>query len=259
MAQRCLSDEVHDRTTGEEKLSEDNRNFTNVVNPVYHYFGCVSFCERKTYFDLLDDSQKDRIRYEIRRVQRLRRFVEKYSPYKDNSNASQRAKQLEGKVLVDNVTDSLSAWRHFCEKWREKEKQDTKRRRHKQHPWCQQGCQADNIDEVVSDNDGEGYKVNRDMRGYLAKYKLSNTGDNQFYEAEDVVDKDLEKNGKRRMNIWKGSSPVQKATVYDLLDRPIENSTNHLRATGHDQKGMRPETLRYFHFPANNMKVCPQF
>lgn len=46
-------------------------------NHMVHYFGCLEFCQRKAYFQTLDDDVKEQIKTELRRVKFLRDALKK--------------------------------------------------------------------------------------------------------------------------------------------------------------------------------------
>jgi hypothetical protein len=66
---------------------------------VKHYFGCLRASERSEYFKTLDAKQQDRLRTEIRRFARLRRFFQEQEPEKTAS------------VLLKDLETSLEEWR----------------------------------------------------------------------------------------------------------------------------------------------------
>ncbi|RYP51857.1 hypothetical protein DL768_002893 [Monosporascus sp. mg162] len=113
------------------------------------------------------------------------------------------------------------------------------------------------------------YEPKRDTRAYLIEYTRDLKGSYQpaQYEEADLSSTD------QQTAVWKGKFPDRKAIVYDLLDRPsIEGGPNYLhdnsapaggtQTTAGSTDALHPTArnqprmpnLRYFHFPANNMK-----
>ena len=283
----CISAEVHDRRPGCEnrELSNETIDKDRITNSVVHYFGCVDFCEREAYFNTLDHNQKERIRDELRRVQRLKRFVEASTTRQGTTNipGTTTPKKQDGKALVQNVRESLSAWRHYrddrCQQFREGIAQ-YRRGRHGWH--ADAGCN-NNFDPASHPSVTTGkpnftranteteYDPDKDIKGYLVQYTMNGSG---YYERSVLVDDadrgdnnnaltEEQKIERERTKVWKGKFPAQKAIVYDLLRRPLEpNQPNYLhREYEGEQKSDQseptdpPHRLRYFHFPSNNMTV----
>lgn len=72
-----------------------------------HYFGCLRVEDRSEYFETLEPKQQDRLRTEIRRFARMRRFFEEQDTDKT------------ARILVTDLETSLKEWRslqHFPNK-----------------------------------------------------------------------------------------------------------------------------------------------
>ncbi|RYP89234.1 hypothetical protein DL769_000139 [Monosporascus sp. CRB-8-3] len=301
LAPYCISAEVHDRLPGTEdhKISDVNLDPRRVSNLVIHYFGCLEFCERETYFKKLDALNQDLIRDQLRRVNRLKLFVAKNCTRQSDSDGTTRDS------LVKNVQTSFANWRGDLNganatRWGAVQKHRLGRRKH-----CPPNCNVD-FDpiedprkETVSgaSNGVEGvtpgqrssqsssshatringqhnsdqleYNPDKDVKGYLIQYKIDNLNDtsNVLYTGEDLIELGRSPdNGEipwgqggdpeqQRRAVWMGTFPGQKAIVYDLLQRPVdENSQPGENYMSRDYQRGDPQRLRYFHFPANNMK-----
>ncbi|RYP04849.1 hypothetical protein DL765_010029 [Monosporascus sp. GIB2] len=220
-APHCISAEVHDRIPGREhfKISGDDLDPRRVSNQVIHYFGCLEFCERETYFRKLDAREQDLIRDQLRRVDRLKSFV------------------------AENWTSATPS-----------------------QPGGQSSSSHTTQINDQQNSDQPGYTPDKDVKGYLIQYKMHNLNPNDiFYTGEDLIElgrsPDRDENGQgldpeqQRTAIWKGEFPDQKAIVYDLLQRPVdENSEPGKHYMSRDYQQDDAQRLRYFHFPANNMK-----
>ncbi|RYP64820.1 hypothetical protein DL771_008600 [Monosporascus sp. 5C6A] len=124
------------------------------------------------------------------------------------------------------------------------------------------------------------YEPKKDTRAYLIEYTLGPKGETipSSYQPAQYEESDVRPEHQQTA-VWKGKFPDRKAIVYDLLDKPgIEGGLNYLHdnsataggaqttggSTGAPLETARNEAngspkLRYFHFPANNMKWVETF
>lgn len=126
----CISDEKHDGKT----------------NPVAHYFGCLDFCEREQFFKDLDDNQRQRIKEQLRRAKHIREFLAAES--QDESMPNSGSGPAPGNNLVDDVNESLTAWRKELPKDKWVKVQEFRRKNHGGRPQCVKSC-SNSFDPLV--------------------------------------------------------------------------------------------------------------
>ena len=183
-------------------LSEDEHSGDDIVDPVVHYFGCLLMCERKAYFESLAKIEQDKIKTELRRVKRLRHFVQQKGRTRqpdENGNNHSQSDGLEGRRLVANLKDSLEEWKKTLtndnKTWNAVRKHRLGRRRDCCHPQPQSNAQEahdgtngnakPNIPnraspEIANENwtpisseqyDGGSYDPSKDIKAYFTQYK----------------------------------------------------------------------------------------
>ncbi|RYP11614.1 hypothetical protein DL766_010025 [Monosporascus sp. MC13-8B] len=273
-ARHCISAEVHDRVPGREhlKIPDADLDPRRVPNHVIHYFGCLEF---QTYFRKLGACQQDLIRDQLRRVNRLKSFVKEncFGKWRDDSkgvnvrtwDAVQKHRLSRRKHCPPNCNvDFDPIDEHGNENG--SETSNGAEGVTPSQPSSQSSSSHTTQINGQQNSDQPRYNPDNDVKGYLIQYKMHNPNPNPndisnvFYIGEDLIEPGREQGQgldpeQQRTAIWKGKFPGQKAIVYDLLQRPVdENSEPGKQYLSRDFQRGDALLLRYFHFPANNMK-----
>ena len=216
-------------------LSADPHDEDFIIDKLSHYMGCIEFCDREGYYEQLPSEGKRQIRTELRRIKYLRQVLH-------TSDAE--------KHLVNNVTNSLAAWKtenpvnklEEVRKW--SDQKSAKRKNYREHD-PEAGARRSS---QLNLSRPEDYNPDKDTNAYVIQYQ----------NGEGVTDEAKRPGGG---DIFWGKFPNQKISVDSLLrDREInplgkDRSSKNYHETVGPGEDRREDRVRYFHLPTNNMKV----
>jgi hypothetical protein len=195
-----------------------------ISDPVTHCLGCLEFCDRQAYYDTLRPAEKDQIRWLLRRARYLRVELDRLGP------------DREEKRLVRHFRGSLRTWLDPSKTREERFRHVIEWRRGHGRP--NGDVKFDPIEHEQQTYEKE-YDPDFDLNAYVIEYRNSEpvNSDKDRPEAE---------------RDFKGEFPNHKLSLTWLLNDPRDPSKNLLSRNNVQDSG---KTIRYFHFPANNMIV----
>lgn len=208
-------------------LSSDLHDGEEITDTVTHYLGCIEFCDRESFYNNLPEEYQNPIKLELRRISFIRRVIE--NTQSDDTQSDERvAKQLVA---------SLQSWRQANQANIEKVAAWSARlfpRRANARP------HDPNSDRQVREGKPDEYIPDKDFNAYFIEFDGTRGSTNESKRHD----------GGR---VYKGKFPNQKISVDDLLH---DANFNPLRKQTPDEG--QQKRIRYFHLPANNMKVGPE-
>ncbi|KAI0475262.1 hypothetical protein GGR56DRAFT_666354 [Xylariaceae sp. FL0804] len=202
----------------------------NIKDPLYHYFGCLSYWERSTFFGPDNGLWKDKIflmksQGKLDPVDRQRQEWKARCQGELNRNALLRCtleKDGEEKHLIQSIKKSGAAWKNSDEFKR-------------------------NIESVRRWRDGKGRKNGPAPDGLTVTLPQETSYDPEkdinvgFMQFQNSKWKDAE--DEAIMGIF----PDQKIKIKDFLNGGVESQKHVL------YRDRFPNTINYFHLPSNNM------
>lgn len=200
-------------------LDAEDHKGQDITDNVCHYFGCIEFSQRKDFYDSLGRDEQGPINDELRRIVFLRQVL------RQSDEDSDRA-------LVAQVGHSLSEWRRR-NKGTIASTSQTRQRQGKSF-----GNTNTHDPNVGRPKRNEyNYDPIKDLNAYIIQFDAEE-GFTDTTQADDGVP------------LLKGKFPNQKVSVDWLL-----NSKTNLLKKINPNDVTKQSRVRYFHFPANNMKV----
>jgi hypothetical protein len=244
-------------------LSADNHD-NNVKDHLLHFLGCIEISDRYAF---LNDPEYPLWSNETEYVAKDR-MKKKTSEPKNKSESPDQATVEAAKI---QTVKKQSAWRSECQselrridflrrilRDDEDEKHLVEKIEESRKSWENSPVYRSNIENVKKwrrDRNTTKYKAQdktyEDPDRTIARqdYKPEEDVNVPFIQFEKKPDKyePVEEPIAREKAIW-GSFPDQKTNIENLLYGKGENLLD---------KERKPERIRYFHIPSNNMLVCP--
>ncbi|KAI0008409.1 hypothetical protein F4779DRAFT_641913 [Xylariaceae sp. FL0662B] len=230
----CLSSEPHD---------------TQIHDPILHYLGCIEYCERRTFFDLSSPLWQSEIELEATKRELNDNEMERATALvRHRVSHWSRACEIElGRIQhLRNALEADHHQTHFVEQvirsgsnWRQSNAyrrglEDVTKWRNLNGRPITQPCD-EREDPIRRNSDGQ-YDPNEDSIAHIIQFE----GTKPANEQEQGT----------RTPIVQDPFPNQTTSVKSLLNLAgvHNNLTTNLLSKDH-----LPQSMKYFHFPANNM------
>lgn len=203
-------------------LDAEEHSGDHITDVVSHYLGCIEFGQRQSFYESLTPDSQLLIKNELRRTQYLRHVLE-------------NSEDVVDQALISQVKESMAEWR----KEHKDDVKETSRWREENGKTSGDTSRYNPNGERQS-NFNKKYDPIKDFNAYVI----------QFNDTGGITEKGIHERGQP---VFKGKYPNQKVSVEWLL----RGEHNYLDKEKFKDENGKPSRVRYFHFPANNMQVCP--